>query len=63
MENKDKLLNILFFGPSGSGKGTQAEKVAKKYNLKRLQSGAILRKWAKEKTDFGRKVQEAMNMG
>ena len=63
MENKDKPLNILFFGPSGSGKGTQAEKVAKKYNLKRLQSGAILRKWAKEKTDFGRKVQEAMNMG
>ena len=63
MKNKNKPLNILFFGPSGSGKGTQAELIAKKYNLKRLQSGAILRKWAKEKTDFGRKVQEAMNDG
>lgn len=56
-------LNILFFGPSGSGKGTQAEMLAKKYNLQRLQSGAILRKWAKEKTEFGKKVQEAMNKG
>ena len=63
MENKNKPLNILFFGPSGSGKGTQAEIIAKKYNLKRLQSGAILRKWAKEKTDFGKKVQSAMNEG
>ena len=63
MENKNKPLNILFFGPSGSGKGTQAEIIAKKYNLKRLQSGAILRKWAKEKTDFGKKVQTAMNEG
>lgn len=63
MENKNKPLNLLFFGPSGSGKGTQAEIIAKEYNLKRLQSGAILRKWAKEKTAFGKKVQEAMNEG
>ena len=62
IQNK-KPMNILFFGPSGSGKGTQAEMVAKKYDLKRLQSGAILRKWAKEKTDFGKKVQAAMNEG
>ncbi len=58
-----KPINILFLGPSGSGKGTQAEMLAEKYNLKRLQSGAILRKWAKKKTDFGRKVQKAMNKG
>lgn len=58
-----KPINILFLGPSGSGKGTQAEMVAEKYNLKRLQSGAILREWAKKKTDFGRKVQEAMYKG
>ena len=62
IQNKEPI-NILFFGPSGSGKGTQAEMLAKKYDLKRLQSGAILRKWAKEKTDFGRKVQTAMNNG
>ena len=62
IQNK-KPINILFFGPSGSGKGTQAEMVAERYDLKRLQSGAILRKWAKEKTDFGKKVQTAMNNG
>ncbi|MBW6440556.1 nucleoside monophosphate kinase [Patescibacteria group bacterium] len=56
-------MNILFFGPSGSGKGTQAEILAEKYNLQRLQSGAILRKWAMEKTAFGKKVQAAMNEG
>jgi adenylate kinase len=67
MPNKTEIMkkpiNILFLGPSGSGKGTQAEMVAKRYNLKRLQSGAILRKWAKKKTEFGRKVQESMNKG
>ncbi|MCK5490417.1 MAG: nucleoside monophosphate kinase [Candidatus Pacebacteria bacterium] len=62
IQNK-KPINILFFGPSGSGKGTQAEMLAKKYNLQRLQSGAILRKWAIEKTEFGKKVQAAMNEG
>ncbi len=40
---KNAPLNILMLGPSGSGKGTQAEMLAEKYNLKRLQSGAILR--------------------
>lgn len=58
-----KPISILFLGPSGSGKGTQAEMLAGKYNLKRLQSGAILRKWARKKTDFSKKVQKAMDKG
>lgn len=60
---ESKQINILFIGPSGSGKGTQAELIAKKYGLQRFQSGAILRKWAKEDSEFGRKVRKAMNEG
>ena len=30
------MLNIVLFGPPGAGKGTQSEKVLKKYNLERF---------------------------
>ncbi len=36
-------MNLVIFGPPGSGKGTQAEKIAKCYNLVSLSTGAILR--------------------
>ena len=37
-------MNILVFGPNGSGKGTQGAIVQKKYNLPHIESGAIFRK-------------------
>ena len=54
--SRSKPLNIIILGPSGSGKGTQAKLLAKKFNLEHLASGLILRKIAKENTSFGRKV-------
>lgn len=59
----NKPLNILIIGPSGSGKGTQAKMLAEKYNLQYLQSGEVSRKWAKGKTEFAKKIREAMNKG
>lgn len=58
-----KPLNILIIGPPGSGKGTQAKMLAKKYGLKHLQSGKICRKWAREKIKFGREVYNALLKG
>lgn len=59
----NKPLNILIIGPPGSGKGTQAKMLAKKYGLRHLQSGKICRKWAREKTKFGREVYSALLEG
>jgi adenylate kinase len=60
---QQKPLTILIFGPSGSGKGTQSEMLSRKYGLKHLQSGEILREIASAPTDFGRKVAESMQTG
>jgi len=40
-------------GPQGSGKDTQAKKIAKKYGLKHIATGDILRKHIKDKTPLG----------
>jgi len=36
-------MNVLFFGPNGSGKGTQGAILKDKYNLPHIESGAIFR--------------------
>jgi adenylate kinase len=50
-------MNIIIFGPQGSGKGTQAEKIAEKYNLSHIETGQIFRDMAKEDSPLGRKVK------
>ena len=35
------MLNIVLFGPPGSGKGTQAEKLIEKYNLIHISTGDL----------------------
>ena len=54
---------IAMFGPQGSGKGTQAEMLARKYNLPVLSTGEVLRTEIKNKTELGKLADNLINKG
>jgi adenylate kinase len=56
-------LNILIFGPNGSGKGTQGSLAKKKYNLDHIESGAIFRKHIGGGTELGLKAKAFIDRG
>jgi len=56
-------MNILIFGPNGSGKGTQGAIVQKKYPVSHIESGAIFRENIKGGTDLGKKAKEYIDRG
>jgi adenylate kinase len=56
-------LNILIFGPNGSGKGTQGSLVKNKYNLAHIESGAIFREHIGQGTELGKKAKEYIDRG
>ncbi len=56
-------MNILIFGPNGSGKGTQGAIVQKKYNLPHIESGVIFRENIKGGTELGKKAKEYIDRG
>jgi adenylate kinase len=56
-------MNILFFGPNGSGKGTQGAILKDKYNIAHVESGAIFRENIKGGTDLGKKAKEYIDKG
>jgi adenylate kinase len=57
------MLNIVLFGPPGSGKGTQSEKIIKKYNLVHISTGDLLREEVKGETELGTRAKEIMDRG
>lgn len=57
------MLNLILFGPPGSGKGTQSEKIIEKYGLVHLSTGDILRNERKLKTPLGIAAQEYIDKG
>jgi adenylate kinase len=52
-------MNIIILGPPGSGKGTQAEKLAEKYNLLYVETGSI----AREKAETDSRIREIVQKG
>lgn len=56
------FMNIIVSGPQGSGKGTQAELLAKKYKLIHIEMGELLRELAEKKTKLGEKINEIINI-
>ena len=57
------MFNLILFGPPGSGKGTQSEKLIAKYNLKHLSTGDLLRSEISRKTPLGIKAKKFMDKG
>ena len=57
------MLNIVLFGPPGSGKGTQSEKIIEKYNLVHISTGDLLREEVAGQTDLGKKAKTIMDSG
>lgn len=57
------MFNIILFGPPGSGKGTQSEKLVEKYELLHLSTGDLLRKERKLKTPLGIEAQQFIDKG
>lgn len=56
-------MNILMFGPNGSGKGTQGAIVKEKYDLPHIESGAIFRENIGKGTELGAKAKEFIDRG
>ncbi|HPB80751.1 MAG TPA: adenylate kinase [Spirochaetota bacterium] len=56
-------MNVLIFGPNGSGKGTQGAVVQKKYNITHVESGVIFRENIKGGTELGKKAKEFIDRG
>jgi adenylate kinase len=56
-------MNIVLFGPPGAGKGTQAVKLAEKFNYIHLSTGDIFRKNIKENTELGKLANSFMAKG
>lgn len=56
-------MNILFFGPNGSGKGTQGAILKEKYNTPHVESGAIFRDNISKGTELGAKAKAYINRG
>ncbi|MGB5156522.1 adenylate kinase [Desulfobacterium sp. N47] len=56
-------MNILFFGPNGSGKGTQGAILKDKYNTPHIESGAIFRENISKGTELGAKAKAYIDKG
>ncbi len=56
-------MNILIFGPNGSGKGTQGALLMEKFGIAHIESGAVFRKHIGGNTPLGQKAKEFIDKG
>jgi adenylate kinase len=57
------MFNLILFGPPGSGKGTQSEKLMARYGLKHLSTGDLLRSEIAQQTVLGLEAKKIMDKG
>lgn len=57
------MFNLILFGPPGSGKGTQSERLIARYGLKHLSTGDLLRSEIANKTTLGLEAKGFMDRG
>jgi len=56
-------VNLILFGPPGSGKGTQAERLREKRGLHHISTGDLLREAVANGTELGKKVKDILASG
>ena len=56
-------MNIIFLGPPGAGKGTQAQKICAALNIPQISTGDILRRAMKDGTETGLKAKSYIDAG
>lgn len=61
--NTENMINLILFGPPGSGKGTQAKKLVEKYNLLHISTGDIFRSEIGNKTELGLQAKSYIDKG
>lgn len=57
------MIHLIFLGPPGAGKGTQAKIIAKNYNIPQISTGDILRNAIQNGTELGKKAKEYIDSG
>lgn len=57
------MINIVLFGPPGSGKGTQAQNLIEKFNLKQISTGDLFRYNMKNDTELGQLAKSYIDKG
>ena len=57
------VLNLIFLGPPGTGKGTVAQAVMEQYKLVQLSTGDLIRAEVASGSEFGKKLSEIINAG
>jgi len=56
-------MKIVFMGPPGAGKGTQAEKIVETYQIPHISTGDMFRKAIKDQTELGMEAKRYMDQG
>ncbi len=57
------MLNLILFGPPGSGKGTQAARIAERFQLRHLSTGDMLREELRKESALGKEAKRFIDEG
>ncbi|MDZ4708942.1 MAG: adenylate kinase [Saprospiraceae bacterium] len=57
------MINLILFGPPGSGKGTQAQRLVEKYNIAHWSTGDMFRYELSNQTELGKLAKSFMDQG
>ncbi len=63
MRTEAERLKIIFIGPPGSGKGTQAKRLASRFDIPHISTGDMLREAVADGTELGREAAPIMSAG